>query len=75
MTNIFKLFGISEDPLYMKGIAEGRAIAKAEGKIEGKIESIESFIIKTDFDDESIANLLSVSLDLVKKTRQNLKKH
>lgn len=59
----------------MKGIAEGRAIAKAEGKIEGKIESIESFIIKTDFDDESIANLLSVPLDLVKKTRQNLKKH
>ncbi len=70
MTNIFKLIDISEDPLYMEGIAEG----KAKGIAEGKIESIESLIIKTDFDDESIANLISVPLDLVKKTRQNLKK-
>ena len=81
MTNIFKLIDISEDPLYMEGIAEGTAKGKTEGKAEGiaegtakgKIESIESLIIKTDFNDESIANLLSVPLDLVEKTRRNLK--
>ena len=71
MTNIYKLIDISEDPLYVEGKVEG----KLEGKLEGKIESIESLIIKTNFDDESIANLLDVPLDLVKKTRQNLKKH
>ncbi len=75
MTNIYKLIDISEDPLYMEGKAEGKAEGKTEGKTEGKIESIESLIIKTDFDDESIANILNVPLDLVKKIRQNIKKH
>ena len=83
MTNIYKLIDISEDPLYVEGKVEGKLEGKLEGKVEGKlegklegkIESIESLIIKTNFDDESIANLLDVPLDLVKKTRQNLKKH
>ncbi len=77
-TNIYKLIDISEDPLFVEGKEEGLEVGievgKAEGILEGKIESIESIMINTDFDDESIARYLTVPLELVKKTRQNLSK-
>ncbi len=70
MTNIYKLIDISEDPLFVEGKEEGIEV----GTLKGVIKSIESMMINTDFDNESIARYLTVPLELVKKTRQNLSK-
>ena len=64
MANIFKMIDISEDPLYVKGIKEG--------KFESKIEDVKSLIIKTEFDDSYIAFLMSVPVELVNQIRQKL---
>lgn len=74
MTNIYKLIDISEDPLFVEGKVEGKVEGNVEGELKGIIRSIESLMINTDFDDDSIARYLSVSLELVRKSRQNLLK-
>ena len=74
MANIFKMIDISDDPLYVKGIGEGKLEGKLEGLLEGKLEGVESLIINTDFDDARIAFLMAVPLDLVLQTRQKLSK-
>lgn len=74
MTNLFKLIDISEDPLYIEGKLEGKLEGLLEGTLKGQIESIKGLIINTDFDDESIARMISVPIELVIKTRQDLSK-
>ena len=78
MANIFKLIDISDDPLYVKGIKEGKTEGKLEGilegKFKGKLEGVESLILNTDFEDAYIAFLMAVPVDLVQQTRQRLAK-
>jgi hypothetical protein len=57
-------------------------LLKEEGKIEGKIEGVSlkerefatSLILSTDFDNEKIAMLVSVTVEYVIKLRQELSK-
>ena len=72
MEKIHKLIDISEDPLYAKGINEGKLEGIHEGVIKGKLEGIQSIIINTDFDDDYIAFLFAVPVELVKETRKGL---
>ncbi|MBL7814072.1 MAG: hypothetical protein JNL70_03625 [Saprospiraceae bacterium] len=73
MENIFKLIDISEDTLYAKGKQEGKLEGKLEGKYEGKIEAVESLIVNTDFNDEHIAFLMAVPVQLVVDIRERLR--
>lgn len=64
MANIYKLIDISEDPLYVEG--------KLEGYLEKEIYGVKSLIINTDFNDERIALIMAVTIELVEKLRDEL---
>jgi hypothetical protein len=65
MDNIYKMIDISEDPLYSKGKIEG----VEEGVKKGVRKTIRSLIEHSDFSNLQIAELSSVSIELVEDIR------
>jgi predicted transposase YdaD len=80
MDNIYKMIDISNDPLYSKGkvegveegVEKGVVIGEVRGEARGIIKGIKSWINNSDFSDERIAEIMSVSLETVKKIRNNI---
>ncbi len=70
MANFFSLIDITEDPLYIKGFAEGIRLAKLKGGVD--YQNVKSLIINTDFDDAKIAFLLAVTEEYVAKIREEI---
>lgn len=65
MDNIYIMIDISEDPLYSKGIVEG----EERGVEKGVRKTIRSLIEHSDFSNLQIAELSSVSIELVEEIR------
>ena len=82
MDIIAKYVNEQDDVFFVKGRQEGKQEGKREGKQEGRQEGkveketlfVENLIRQTDFDDNQIANLASVSVLFVQSIRQRLTK-
>ena len=72
MANIFRLIDITGDPLYIKGFNEGVEKGILKGKFRHQYEAVKSIILKTDFDDDQIAYMLSILVEYVAIVRKEV---
>ena len=76
MDSISKYINIEEDGLYLQGIEKGIQKGIQKGIEKGIEKGIHQFVVNlilgTDFSDEKIANLASISVEFVKQIRIEL---
>ena len=72
MDSISKYINIEEDGLYLQGIEKGIQKGIEKGIEKGIHQFVVNLILGTDFSDEKIANLASISVEFVKQIRIEL---
>jgi predicted transposase/invertase (TIGR01784 family) len=74
MESISKFFSEERDYLYIKGKVAGLEAGIEAGESKRNLALTESLLLETDFDDEKIAKLVGVSLEIVCQVRASISK-
>jgi predicted transposase/invertase (TIGR01784 family) len=72
MESISKFFKEERDFLYIKGKEKGIEAGIEKGESKRNLALTKSLLLETDFDDEKIASLVGVSLEIVKQVRASI---